>query len=435
MEWYFVALGIVTLLTVLIAIGLPIPFALVAASVPFLWGIQSFSTSLMSAELMLWGSWINYILVAVPIFILLGEIVGRSEIGPRLFRVLHGDIPFRGSAAYGTVAACAGFGAVSGSSMIGALTIGTVALPEMLKLGYGKRLSAGVVAAGGTLSVLIPPSLILLFYGIVTDVSIGRLFLAGAVPGVVLALMFCVVIFVWALVQPGAVPKKGQYIRSTILVTALGLFPIVIISAVIVGSIYFGIATPTEAAAVATLVTIALAFWIGRLTLRGLFEAIMATLRTMGYLGLLFSGAILLGFVLNYHEIPQNITQIVNHIELSPAAVLLLVIAFYLLLGMFLEPASITFITLPTVFPVVTAAGFDLLWFGVIFTITMEIAALTPPVGLNLYVLESLAPKDNPIKIVQVFLGSLPFIAAMLVLIVLLIIFPQIALWLPELML
>ena len=169
MEWYTVGLGLLGLLMLFIVIGLPIPFALAAASLPFLWQIQGWNTSVVSAELKLWGVWIDYILLAVPLFVFLGELIGKSNIGPNLYQFLHQGVRIKGSTAYGSIGASAGFGAVCGSSMVGALTIGGVALPEMLRLGYGKRLSSGVLAAGGTLSVLIPPSLILLFYGIVTD--------------------------------------------------------------------------------------------------------------------------------------------------------------------------------------------------------------------------------------------------------------------------
>ena len=187
MEWYTVGLGILVLLVVMISIGLPIPFAMAGASLPFLWNVQDLSTSLVSAEMMIWGIWVkNFTVLAVPLFVFLGELVGHSQIGPRLYDIMHRGVRLPGSAAYGSVGACAGFGAICGSSMIGALTIGAVALPQMLRLGYSKRLATGVIAAGGTLSVLIPPSLILIYYGLITDVSIGKLFLAGVVPGLIL---------------------------------------------------------------------------------------------------------------------------------------------------------------------------------------------------------------------------------------------------------
>lgn len=431
MEWYTVGIGILVLLIVLIAIGLPIPFALAGASLPFLWTIQEFSTSMISAELMLWGVWVDYILLAVPLFVFLGELVGRSKIGPRLYELMHKGVPMKGAAAYGSVGACAGFGAVCGSSMIGALTIGSVALPEMLRLGYGKRLSAGVIAAGGTLSVLIPPSLILLFYGIVTDVSIGQLFIAGVIPGLILTALFFVVIFAWRYFAPADIPSDiGEGVAFTQIIVAI--VPIFVIGFVIISSIYFGIATPTEAAAVAVVATLILAFTIGNLSLSGFLDALKATLRTMGYVGLLISAALLLGFVLNYHRVPQQFTQAFVALELSPFLVLLMIVAFYLVIGMFLEPASMTFITLPTLFPLIHAAGYDLVWFGIVYTITMEIAVLTPPVGLNLYVLQGLAPKDNPVEITEIIIGCLPFILVLSTLIVLLMIFPDLALWLPE---
>ena len=432
MEWQFVGGGILALLVIFIGMGLPIPFALAAASLPFLWTIQDFSTSLMSAELMLWRVWVDYILLAVPLFVFLGELVGRSRIGPRLYHMMHRGTPMTGSAAYGSVGACAGFGAICGSSMIGALTIGSVALPEMLRLGYGKRIASGVIAAGGTLSVLIPPSLILLFYGIVTEVSIGQLFIAGVIPGLLLTGFFVIVILGWRMLRPNDIPESDRGGKWLIKDTLLALAPVVVIAFVIIASIYFGIATPTEAAAVAVVVTIVLAATVGKLRFQGFVAALRSTLRTMGFLGLLLSAALLMGFVLNYHRVPQQFTEAFIALELSPFLVLLMVIAFYLIVGMFLEPASMIFITLPTLFPLVSAAGYDLVWFGIIFTITMEIAVLTPPVGLNLYVLQGLAPRDNPVSITDVIIGCVPFIVALAGLIILLLTFPQIALWLPE---
>lgn len=432
MEWYLVGAGLLVLLVVLIAIGLPIPFALAVASLPFLWTIQDLGTSLMSVELMLSRVWADYILLAVPLFIFLSELVGRSQIGPRLYQAMHRGVAVRGSAAYGSLAACAGFGAVCGSSMIGALTVGTVALPEMLKLGYGKRLATGVIAAGGTLSVLIPPSLILLFYGIITNISIGDLFIAGIVPGLMLTVLLAFVVLVWSLVRPLDVPAVDRRTRWSFVDSVVAFAPIVIIGFIISASIYLGIATPTEAAAVGCVATILLAFAMGGLTVRGFAGALVATVKTMGYLGILLSAALLFGFVLNYHRVPQQFTELFVSFELGPIAVLAMVVVFYLVLGMFLEPASMTFITLPTMFPLIKAAGYDPLWFGIVYTITMEIAALTPPVGLNLYVLEGIAP--GKVNIGDVIVGCLPFLAAMLVLIILLFVFPNIALWLPQAM-
>jgi tripartite ATP-independent transporter DctM subunit len=432
MEWYSVGLGLLGLLMFFIAIGLPIPFALAAASLPFLWTIQDFETSLVSSELNLWGVWVNYILLAVPLFVLLGELIARSEIGPRLYQAIHRGVRVHGSAAYGSIGACAGFGAVCGSSMVGSLTIGGVALPEMLKLGYGKRLSAGTLAAGGTLSVLIPPSLILLFYGIVTDVSIGELFIAGIIPGLLLTSAFVAVVLLWGRLDAKSIPRLEESDRATVGYLLLALLPVLVIGLVITVAIYMGIATPTEAAAVACVLTIVIAFWFGGLTLRGFLDSLKSTMRTMGYLGLLLSAAALFGFVFNYHRVPQQFTEAFLALELSPFLILAFVIVFYVIVGMFLEPVSMTFITLPTLYPLIQGAGYDLIWFGIVYTITMEIAVLTPPVGLNLYVIQGLAPKQ--VRIQDVIMGVLPFIGALVCLIVLLLSFPEIATWLPDLM-
>lgn len=432
MEWYQIGLSLMALLIFFIFVGLPIPFAMAAAALPFLLSIQGLSTSLVSAGLKLWGVWIDYILLSVPLFVFLGELIGRSNIGPNLYRFMHNGIPMRGSAAYGSIGACAGFGAVCGSSMVGSLTIGGVALPEMLKLGYDRKLSSGVLAAGGTLSVLIPPSLILLFYGIVTDQSIGKLFIAGIIPGLLLAALFVLVVAIWAKCYPADIPEVAHRVKWAVKDILFTIGPVFVIGAIITISIYAGIATPTEAAAIAALATLILAILLGGLSRKGFMDALMATMRTMGYLGLLLSAGVLFGFVTNYYQIPQQFSKYFLELGLSPYWVLLFVIVFYIVIGMFLEPVSMTFITLPTIYPLIASSGYDLIWFGVLYTITMEIAVLTPPVGLNLFVIQGIS-KDQ-ITIGDVIKGSLPFIACMLVLLCLLIAFPQVAMWLPELM-
>jgi tripartite ATP-independent transporter DctM subunit len=211
---------------------------------------------------------------------------------------------------------------------------------------------------------------------------------------------------------------------------AVSLGPVVVIGAVITLAIYGGIATPTEAAAVAALVTVALAVGVGGLRWAGFVGALMSTMRTMGYLGLLLSAGVLFGFVLNYYRVPQQFTTLFLSYELAPYMVLAMVILFYIALGMFLEPVSMTFITLPVIVPLIAAAGFDLIWFGIIYTITMEIAVLTPPVGLNLYVIQGIS--RGKVSVGDVIVGSLPFIAALVLLVGLMIAFPQAALWLPQ---
>jgi C4-dicarboxylate transporter DctM subunit len=432
LEWYEVGLGLMGLLILFIVMGLPIPFALAGASVPFLLSIQSFSTTLVTAELKMWGVWVDYVLLSVPLFVLLGELIGRSNIGPNLYWFMHSKVPITGSAAYGSVGACAGFGAVCGSSMVGSLTIGGVALPAMLDLGYDKKLASGVLAAGGTLSVLLPPSLILLFYGIVTDQSIGQLFIAGVVPGLILVSFFFLIIKGWSVLQKGSVPGADDSESIPWGLALSAVIPVLVIGLIITVSIYAGIATPTEAAGVSCVITLLLAMTIGGMDLKGVFESIKATMKTMGYLGLLLSSGVLFGFVMTYYQVPQEFTSLFTSLELSPYTTLALIILFYIILGMFLEPVSMTFITLPTLFPLIQASGFDLIWFGVIYTITMEVAVLTPPVGLNLYVIQSIE-KDR-LTIIDVIKGCLPFIGALIFLIVLMVVFPELAVWLPNVM-
>ncbi|KZX68027.1 C4-dicarboxylate ABC transporter permease [Vibrio sp. HI00D65] len=432
LEWYEVGFGLMGLLILFIVMGLPIPFALAGASVPFLLSIQSFSTTLVTAELKMWGVWVDYVLLSVPLFVLIGELIGRSNIGHNLYWFMHSKVPITGSAAYGSVGACAGFGAVCGSSMVGSLTIGGVALPAMLDLGYDKKLASGVLAAGGTLSVLLPPSLILLFYGIVTDQSIGQLFIAGVVPGLILVSFFFLIIKGWSVLQKGSVPGADDSESIPWGLALSAVIPVIVIGLIITVSIYAGIATPTEAAGVSCVITLLLAMTIGGMGMKGFFESIKATMKTMGYLGLLLSSGVLFGFVMTYYQVPQEFTSLFTSLELSPYTTLALIILFYIILGMFLEPVSMTFITLPTLFPLIQASGFDLIWFGVIYTITMEVAVLTPPVGLNLYVIQSIE-KDR-LTIIDVIKGCLPFIGALIFLIVLMVVFPELAVWLPNVM-
>lgn len=432
MEWYTVGIGLFVLLMGLVSIGVPIPFALAGAALPFLWHIQSFPTAVVSSELQLWGVWVNYILLAIPLFVFLGELIGRSRIGSDLYRFLHSGVNVRGSAAYGSIGACAGFGAVSGSSMVGSLTIGGVALSEMLRLKYDRRLASGILAAGGTLSVLIPPSLIMIYYGIVTDQSIGNLFIAGIIPGIALTSMFVVIVFIWSRLCRAHVPAADDSHTLSKGRVAVTLVTIGLIGFIIIAAIYTGLATPTEAAAVAVVVTFVLTACFGGLTPAGFVEALKRTMLTMGYLGLLLSAGTLFGFVVTYYRIPDELTSLITSMGLSPYVILLVILLLYILLGMFLEPVSMTFITLPTVFPLVSAAGFDLIWFGVVYTVIMEIAVLTPPVGLNLYVIQGLA-KDE-VSVGDVIIGSLPFIGALVLLIAALLLVPDIALWLPEVM-
>lgn len=428
MEWYIVGIGLLGLLMLFISIGIPIPFALVGASLPFLWTIQDFNTSLMSNQLQLWRTWIDYILLSVPIFIFLGELIAKSNLGEKLYEAFYRGIPIRGTAAYGSIGACAGFGAVCGSSMVGSLTIGGVALKQMLRLGYNKQLSAGILAAGGTLSVLIPPSLILLFYGIVTDTSIGKLFIAGIIPGIILTTMFFSIILIWQKFDDSSIPRKDSIEKVGFKFVFLAFMPIMVVGLIIITSIYFGIATPTEAAALGVIATSIFSYFLGGITFKKFLEAVLSTMKTMGYLGILLAGASLFGFVIEYYGIPDEITDFMTTLNLSKFEVLLAVIVFYIIIGMFLEPVSMTFITLPTIFPLIDLVGFDLIWFGIVYTITMEIAVLTPPVGLNLYVIQGIS--NNEITIFDVIKGVLPFLVALVLMIAFLIFEPNIAMFL-----
>ena len=256
--------------------------------------------------------------------------------------------------------------------------------------------------------------------------------MAGVVPGLVLVCLFVGVVLLWGRIYPSESPTRDKTDKLPLKEILSAIGPVILIGLTITVAIYTGIATPTEAAAISALLTIILAFTVGGLTIQGFIDALKSTLKTMGYLGLLMSAGVLFGFVLTYYRVPQQFSDLFLALQLSPYLILGMIILFYVIIGMFLDPISMTVITLPTLFPLISAAGFDMIWFGVVYTITMEVAMLTPPVGLNLYVIQGLSPKN--IQLSDVIYGSLPFIGALVTLIALMIAFPDIALWLPEAM-
>ena len=429
MEWYTVGIGLFCLLMVLISIGLPIPFALAAASLPFLWTIQDFETSLVSSELKLWGVWVDYILLAVPLFVLLGELIARSNIGPNLYLFMHKGVRIRGSAAYGSIGACAGFGAVCGSSMVGALTIGGVALPEMLKLGYGKRLSAGVLAAGGTLSVLIPPSLILLFYGIVTDKSIGELFIAGAVPGLILVTLFVIVVLIWTRLYPNDVPTAEGGDKLPIGLILSAVLPVALIGFVITAAIYTGVATPTEAAAMSAVYAFVIAVFVYKdLTIRDVPRVLLGSASMSAMILYIITNAVLFSFLMTSEQIPQQLTAWMLDKGVNWITFLIFVNILLLVAGNVMEASSIVLITAPILFPIAVKLGIHPVHLGILMVVNMEVGMCHPPVGLNLYVASGIAKMG----ITELTIAVWPWLLTMLGFLVVVTFVPEISLWLPR---
>ncbi len=375
----------------------------------------------------------NFVLLVVPLFVLMGEALAATRIGRDLFtaaQIWLRALP--GSLACGTIAACACFAAVCGSSPVTAATIGAMAIPEMIKKGYDKRLAYGVTAAGGTLGILIPPSIPMVLYGVITETSIGSLFIAGIVPGLLMALLLAITVWYQVWRNPAIAPKASSTAIETQRWTSLrSVIPVLVLAVLVLGSIYTGIATPTEAGAVGAVGALLIAFALSALSRTIVVRCLDNTVRTTAMFIFLIIGGLFSAFVLARLGIPQATAKLLVSLDVPPWMILVLINLLLMVLGMFMDPMSIMVIMVPVFFPAVTQLGYDPVWFGVIVTINMEIAAISPPVGFNLFVLKTVIPGADMKDIMR---GSLIFIVPLAIGILMLIAWPDIALWLPNLM-
>lgn len=375
----------------------------------------------------------SYSLICVPLFILMGEVMARTSIGGRLYNLFFvwmNRVP--GSLAIASVGSSAVFGAMSGVSVAGAATIGRFAIPEMLKRNYDPSLAGGSVAAAGSLALLIPPSIGFVLYGEMADQSIGKLFTAAILPGVLLTFLMMAYLYVIIRIKPHLAPRGTQNVSWRDRWRALGrVWAALLIIVSVLGSIYFGIATPTEASGVGALSAIIVASAYRELTFSMGIEIVRSTIVTTGMILLIMISALLFGYITTRLMIPQKLILWVSHLEQSKWVLLLMVMIFLVVIGMFLDIISIILIATPIVLPVITALGFDPIWFGVIMIIACEMAVITPPVGLNLYVIKGIAPELSLNSIIR---GAIPFVMVEALAIVILVLFPAIALWLPSLM-
>ncbi len=378
-----------------------------------------------------WNASSEYILIAIPMFVMLGEILLRSGIAHRVYAAIATWLSWLpGGLMHANIGTCAMFAATSGSSVATAATVGVVALPQVRIRRYDESLFLGTLAAGGTLGILIPPSINFILYGLLTQTSVPRLYLAGMIPGLLLTGFFMAIILVYCLVWPakGGTPVESSWRDRLRSLKDLGgpLF----IFAVVVGSIYAGWATPTEAASMGVFAALVLAAWERALSwpmLKAVFEG---TMRTTAMIMLIIIAAQFLNFVLANIGVTDGVAKAIEALGLGKVGTMLLLIVFYLILGCFMETISMMILTTPFVFPIVVGLGWDPIWWGIVLTILIEAALVTPPVGLNLYVVQSLRTGG---AIADVIRGALPFVASMLALILLLMAFPDIALGLPRL--
>ncbi len=382
-----------------------------------------------------WDKSKEFILVAVPMFILLGEIMLRAGIARRMYgAVIQWLSWLPGGLMHANIGSCTIFAASSGSSVATAATVGTVAYPEIKKRKYNESLFLGSLAAGGTLGILVPPSINMILYGLLTDTSVPELYLAGIIPGIILALLFMGVIAIACLYRKDWGGEKVQTSWGQRISTLPALLPPIVLFSAVVGSIYAGVATPTEAASIGVVMSLLIAAYFKSLNVKMLLEAFEGTMRTTAMIMIIVFAAIFLNFVLGFMGITQAMLNFIAELGLTPIQTILLIVFFYLLLGMFMETLSMMLTTIPVVFPIVMALGvpeFSDVWFGILITILMEAALITPPIGVNLYVVQGI--RDRGGKFNDVALGATPFVVAMLAMILILIAAPSIATWLPTL--
>ena len=382
-----------------------------------------------------WDKSKEFILVAVPMFILLGEIMLRAGIAQRMYGAVIQWISWLpGGLMHANIGSCTIFAASSGSSVATAATVGTVAYPEIEARGYNERLFLGSLAAGGTIGILVPPSINLIIYGLLTDTSVPELYLAGIIPGIVLSSLFMLAIFVACIYRPAWGGTKVETTWAQRIKCLPDLLPPILLFMAVVGSIYGGIATPTEAASIGVCMAVLIAAYFKTLNWEMMKAAFEGTMRTTAMIMLIVFAAIFLNFVLGFMGITQAMLNFIRDMGLTPVQTVLLIIVFYFFLGMFMETLSMMLTTVPIVFPIIMALGvpeFSDVWFGILITLLMEAALITPPIGVNLYVIQGIRLRGGEFN--DVAIGAIPFLIAMLGMILLLVAFPNIATWLPTL--
>ncbi|MCT8998856.1 TRAP transporter large permease [Chelativorans intermedius] len=424
-------LGMLVLLALLM-LRVPVAFAMFAVGfvgIAILNGLPA-AMSLLASETFTLSS--SAELVVVPLFILMGNVASATGMSSRLYDAAYAVIgPIRGGLASATVIGCGGFAALSGSSVASALTMGKVSLAEMKRFGYDPRLSTGAVAAGGTLGILIPPSTGFVIYAILTDQSIGRLFLAGVLPGLLLLSLFVLLISFLCWLRPQLGPAGPRTSLRAKFAALAGAAPVLGVILLTIGGIYGGIFSPVEAAAVGAGLMIFLGALMRRLTAALLWQALKDSVVTTATVMLILIAAHLLNPFLALSQIPQAVGALLTGLEISNLSILAIILASYLFLGCFIEGFAMLVLTMPIFFPLVTSLGFDPIWFGVLVVVTLEMGLISPPVGVNVFIVKLVA-QDVPLA--KIFQGVLPFWGAMLVALILLVSFPQIALFLPDTM-
>ena len=426
--------GIIGLTALFLLIFSRMPVGFVMALIGFIGfgSVVNFDAALNLIAKDMYDVFGSYNLTVIPLFILMGQIAFHSGISSRLFDVTYKFIGhWPGGLAIATIGACTGFSAICGSTNATAATMAAVTLPEMKKYRYQDTIATGVVAAGGSLGILVPPSVVFIIYGIMTEQSIGKLFVAGILPGLLLAGLFALTVVIWSMARPELAPRGPKASLQEKWDSLSGLLETILLFILVMGGLFRGFFTPTEAGAVGAAGALAIAILRRNISFAGFVQSLFETTRISCMILVIVAGATVFGHFLAITRIPFDIANWVTGLNLAPAAIMAMIIMVYLLGGCFIDALALIMLTVPIFYPVVTSLGFDPLWFGVIIVLVTQVGVVTPPVGINVYVVSGVA-RDVPLE--TIFKGVLPLLAALVVGILLMIPFQQIALYLPGLM-
>jgi len=423
--------GVIGLLCLFVLLFLGMPIGVGLAFVGFLGFSYLFGVdrALFQLGMVPFSSAASYSMVVVPLFVLMGDFAFRSGMTKNAFQTAYallGRLP--GGLAVSTIGASAAFAACTGSSIAAAATMTKVALPEMRRYNYNSALATGSIAAGGTLGILIPPSNSMIFYGLITDASIGKMFIAGILPGILLTSLFMVAIFIWVSIQKNAGPAGKKSSWSEIFQAIKNLWAVMILAIIVLGGLWGGVFSPTEAAGVGAFTAFIITLIYRKNIKQNIFKSLMETTKTSAMIIMILIGSMIFSYFMTASELPDALVRVIEGTTLPPISIIIMILIVFIFLGCIFDIAALTFVVLPIVFPIVQAMGFDTIWFGILYVINAEMALITPPIGMNVFVVYGVA-RDVPMY--TIFKGIMPFFAAMVLCTALIMIFPDIATFLP----
>ena len=420
----------VAVLVVIFLLGMPVGFTMAFVGVVGFIVTKGPTAGLRLLASDFWDTWSSYNLTVIPMFVFMGSVAFYAGMSGRLYDaayIIFGR--WRGGLAMATVVATAGFSAICGSTSATAAAMGKVAIPEMRRHGYDPGLACGCMAAAGSLGIMIPPSTIFIIYGILSEQSIGKLFVAGVVPGVILAFLFCVAVWIWAVFNPTSAPAGGSTTLKQKLLGMTGLLEMAFLFALVLGGLFAGLFSPTQAAGVGTAAAIVIGVARRSLNLRKFWLSIKDTLLITAMIMTIVAGATVFGHFMAVTGIPGAVSDFLGGLPVPSTVVMILILAMYLVAGCFMDSLAMVTLTVPILYPTVVNLGFDPIWFGVIIVLVVEMGVITPPVGINVYIIKGVAP-DVPMG--KIFKGASAFLVGMVILAALLLIFPKLATWLPS---